>query len=192
MPLVVVAHPRPRSRTHGVGRRLADLLCRELNGQRPAAGGTEVLDLALMAPRLLDRPALRNGAGGDAAAALDAVPGRPLVVLVTPTFRGTYSGLLKVFLDLLPRDGLSGSLVLTVTTAGMPVHRGAAEHGLRPVLAELGASVPVPGLCVLESELGLFDEVFGGWWARVGAEVAARLEGHRDGPDRPAEQVQSC
>ncbi|KAA2265797.1 NADPH-dependent oxidoreductase [Solihabitans fulvus] len=177
---VVVGHPRPGSRTHAVAVRAGDLLATRLRaGAAKPPPRPHLVDLALLAPFLLD--------GRTAGRAFEAMGPNRVVVMASPTFRGAYSGLLKVFLDLLPRHGLSGSVVVPLMTAGIPEHRHVVDTTLRPVLAELGADVPTPGISVLETDIGRVDEVFEAWWdangralrRAVGAALALREEATR-------------
>ncbi|MCU4295609.1 FMN reductase (NADPH) [Brevibacterium permense] len=62
------------------------------------------------------------------------------VVVGSPVFKATYTGLLKVFVDLLPMDVLHGKPVLPVLTGGSVAHVLALDYGLKPLLATLGAS----------------------------------------------------
>src|ERR1700742_2688690 len=62
-----------------------------------------------------------------------------LVVIATPIYKASYSGLLKTFLDLLPQDALRGKTVLALGTGGSPAHLLALDYALKPVLAALGA-----------------------------------------------------
>src|ERR1043166_8735172 len=57
----------------------------------------------------------------------------------TPIYKAAYSGLLKVFLDLLPPDALRGKSVLPLATGGSAVHLLAIDYALKPVLGALGA-----------------------------------------------------
>jgi SsuE family FMN reductase len=68
-------------------------------------------------------------------AALAAVAQARVVVLATPIYKAAYSGLLKVFLDLLPQDGLAGKSVWTLATGGSMAHLLALDYGLLPVLS---------------------------------------------------------
>jgi len=73
--------------------------------------------------------------------ALDAigqVADARIVLLGTPTYRATYSGLLKTFFDLLPREALVGKVVGAVATGAVPIHALMLDHGLRPLVASLG------------------------------------------------------
>jgi FMN reductase len=59
----------------------------------------------------------------------------------TPIYRASYSGLLKVFFDLLPEDALAGKVAVPIVAAGGPGHLLAIDHGLRPLLTSVGATV---------------------------------------------------
>lgn len=72
-------------------------------------------------------------------AALHAVAQARVIVLATPIYKAAYSGLLKVFLDLLPQDGLTGKTVWSLATGGSIAHLLALDYSLLPVLAALGA-----------------------------------------------------
>ena len=78
-----------------------------------------------------DDPAIRH--------ARDQVAAARLVVIATPIYKASYSGLLKTFLDLLPQDALRGKTVLALGTGGSAAHLLALDYALKPVLAALGA-----------------------------------------------------
>ena len=100
---------------------------------------TELIDLtALPADALLWRttsPVVQE--------AVATVLGADIVVVSTPVYRATFSGALKVFLDLLPQDALAGKTAVAIATGNTPGHLLAVDHGLRPLLASVGA-VTVP------------------------------------------------
>jgi len=73
------------------------------------------------------------------------------VVIGTPIYKAAYSGLLKIWLDLLPQYALAGKTVLPLATGGSIAHVLAIDYALRPVLSALGARHVVPGYFVLES-----------------------------------------
>src|SRR5262245_13055297 len=56
-------------------------------------------------------------------AALEAVVAADLLLVATPIYRATYSGLLKVFFDLLPADALAGSVAIPIGVGGSPGHQ---------------------------------------------------------------------
>lgn len=71
----------------------------------------------------------------------DLVSSADGMVAVTPVFTASYSGLFKMFFDVIERDGLSGKPVLIAATGGTARHSLALEHGFRPLFAYLGAAV---------------------------------------------------
>ena len=96
---------------------------------------TTLLDLAaLPADALLGR---RRTAEVDDA--LATASRSTIIVASTPVYRATYSGLLKVFFDLLPLDGLAGKTAIPIATGGSPAHQLVTDHGLRPLFASVGA-----------------------------------------------------
>jgi FMN reductase len=71
--------------------------------------------------------------------ALAAVAAAEAIVIATPVYKASFTGILKVFLDLLPQDGLAGKLVLPIATGGSQSHMLALDYALRPVLHALEA-----------------------------------------------------
>lgn len=75
------------------------------------------------------------------------------VVLATPTYKAAYSGLLKVFLDLLPQFGLAGKAVLPLATGGSIAHVLSLDYALRPVVHSLGPRHVVQSFFLLNEHL---------------------------------------
>jgi FMN reductase len=73
-------------------------------------------------------------------------------VVASPTFKATYTGLLKLFLDQIPTNGLSGVVAIPLMLGAGPGHALAPEVHLKPVLVELGATCPTRALYLLETE----------------------------------------
>lgn len=134
---VVVGNPRPGSRTLTAATRLA----RSLTGTDPDL----VVDLATLGPALLD------WADEEVAGLVKQVGAADLVVVASPTYKATYTGLLKLFLDRFATGtGLSG-VAVPLMIGGGPAHALAPELTLRPVLVEIGGTVPVRSLYVVDS-----------------------------------------
>ena len=109
------------------------LLTRALPHLESLGMQTSLIDLLdLSAEALLGR---RTDPAAERAVA-DAVAA-DVLVLATPVYRATYSGQLKAFFDLLPRDGLLGHAVGLIATAGIKEHYLAIDQGLRPLVASL-------------------------------------------------------
>lgn len=83
--------------------------------------------------------------------ALDAVTAADGLIVVTPVFSASYSGLFKSFFDVLDKDALAGKPVLIAATGGSSRHSLVLEHALRPLFAYLRAVV-VPTAVYAASE----------------------------------------
>ncbi|MET8052584.1 NADPH-dependent FMN reductase [Streptosporangium sp. NPDC005286] len=164
--VTVVGNPRPGSRTHGVAISAAEAVARRIGDQE----ASEVVDLAVLAP-LLFAPETAP----EVKAALELLAGADVLVVASPTYKATYTGLLKAFLDRLPSGALASAVALPLLVMGDARHSLAVEVHFRPLLVELGAVVPTPGLALLESQLADLDAVLGPWADRVGPQVAAAL-----------------
>ncbi len=73
-------------------------------------------------------------------AAIDAVLASDGLIAVTPIFSASYSGLFKVFFDVVERDAFAGKPVLIAATGGTARHSLALEHAVRPLFAYLNAA----------------------------------------------------
>jgi FMN reductase len=66
-------------------------------------------------------------------------------------------------------------MTLPVLVMAAPQHAPAVHAYLRPLLAELGATVLMSGLAVLEADLDELDGVLEPWAERVAGALGARL-----------------
>jgi FMN reductase len=87
-------------------------------------------------------------------AALDAVLGADGLIAVTPIFSASYSGLFKMFFDVIDRDGLAGKPTLIGATGGSTRHSLAVEHAIRPLFAYLNAAVAATGVYAAAEDWG--------------------------------------
>jgi FMN reductase len=71
---------------------------------------------------------------------MDRVVAADGLIAVAPIYNASYSGLFKVFFDVLELDSLAGVPVLIGATGGTARHSLAIEHALRPLFAYLGAA----------------------------------------------------
>ena len=124
----------------------------QLFGERLAALGHRSVALQV---RQLPAAALLQGDGTDPVLreALSLVFEADAVIVGTPVYKASFSGVLKTFLDLLPQDGLAGKLVLPVATGGSQSHMLALDYALRPVLAALGARHILPSIYATSQQL---------------------------------------
>jgi FMN reductase len=150
---VVVGNPKAESRTLRVALAVADQLANRLGDTSDRL----VVDLADVASELFD-PKSKT-----VQELLDGVVLSNLLIVASPTFKATYTGLLKSFFDRYGTDALHGSVGVAVMTGAGPIHALAPEVHLRPLLVELGVSTPTRGLYVTESQFDDLDAVIGAW-----------------------------
>ncbi len=86
--------------------------------------------------------------------ALQRVDAANVIVASTPVYRAAYSGLLKVFFDLLPQEALAGKVALPIVTGASHGHQLAVDHALRPLLASVGALVVSSAVYATDAEFG--------------------------------------
>ncbi|MBS1886559.1 MAG: NAD(P)H-dependent oxidoreductase [Actinobacteria bacterium] len=162
--VALVGNPRPGSRTLATGVAAAERICAELGGNL-----TRTIDLGELGGAVLDPDDLAARDAADAVAAAD------LLVVASPTYKATYTGLLKAFFDRYRGPGLTGVVAVGVMVAAAPEHALAGEVHLRPLLVELGAVVPAKTLFVLDSALDRLEQVIDSWLETAAAPLAASL-----------------
>lgn len=143
--LTVSASPSARSKT---------ALTRSFVDARLTASGHRVraLDVRDLPPAALLSADTRDPA---IAAALDLVAQADAVVVATPVYKASFSGLLKALLDLLPQRALADKVVLPLAVGGSLAHVLMLDYSLRPVLLALGAEDILRGLFVQDAHIGL-------------------------------------
>ena len=103
------------------------------------------------------------------------------LIAVSPIFNASYSGLFKLFFDVLERDALDGVPVLIGATGGTARHSLALDHALRPLFAYLGALALPTGVYAAAEDWGQAGDADGRWPRRIGragAELADGDGGH--------------
>ena len=149
---VVVGNPKPRSRTLSIAETVADRVA-----GATGASVARVVDLCEYADDLFKWP------HEELASLNAAVAGSDFVVFASPTYKASFTGLLKAFLDRYPNNGLAGVTAVPLMTGGSEGHAMAADTQLRPVLVELGASVPTRALFFLMSRMSEMEAVVDEW-----------------------------
>jgi FMN reductase len=132
-------------------RLLADRLAAAVVERIPA--DPEVVELRDLAVEIAHN--FTNGfPGRKLAAAIDAVTGADGLIVVTPVFSASYSGLFKSFFDVIDKDALTGKPVLIAATGGTARHSLVLEHALRPLFAHLRAVVAPTGVYAASEDWG--------------------------------------
>lgn len=142
---IVIGNPTLASRTRGVAERFVAALLVD------GSYDLEVIELGDYSSELFDFASERAGALNKSVAAAD------LVVFATPTYKATYTGLLKAFLDRYGTNGLAGVVAIPVQTGGNMGHSMSPTHTLAPLLLELGATLPGRGFYMPMDREGELD-----------------------------------
>jgi FMN reductase len=157
-------------------RLLADRLAEATRGALDGHADIELVELRPLAHALADN-LLTGFPSGELAAAIETVRRADALIAVTPVFSASYSGLFKMFFDVLDRNLLDGKPVLIGATAGTPRHSLVLDHALRPLLSYLRAVV-VPTAVFAASE-DFADPLFSERVERAAGELAALVSGRR-------------
>lgn len=123
--------------------------------------------------------------------ALDAVAEADAIVIATPVYKASFTGILKAFLDLLPQDGLKDKLVLPLATGGSQSHMLALDYALRPVLQALDARQVFTSIYATSQQL-VWNDVSGltvdpsiAWRVQAGVDaLSAALHALRREPEQ--------
>jgi FMN reductase len=107
--------------------------------------------------------------------ALELIEHAQAVVIATPLYKASYSGLVKTLLDLLPQAGLAGKIVLPIATGGSLAHLLALDYALKPVLSSLGARHHLPNVFASDADLPATEAGY-----TVLAETAQRVTASAD------------
>ncbi|MBO7748260.1 NADPH-dependent FMN reductase [Paenibacillus sp. MWE-103] len=168
--IIISGSPNPVSRLNGITLYATEKL---------TSLGWEVVDLhvaSLPAEDLI-------GARFDSPAIAEAsrlVAEADAVVIASPVYKASYTGVLKTFLDLLPQKGLTGKIVLPLFIGGTIAHLLAIDFALKPLLSALYAQHVETGVYAVDSQILKTDD--GGYILeeelaqRLNAAVASLVE----------------
>jgi FMN reductase len=120
---VLVGHPQPRSRTGALAEHVADAIEEAIGPCR-----RDLTALSAISARV-------NDFADESVSEVAAAVGRTdILVVASPTFRASYSGLLKSFFDRFTGQGLAGVLAIPLMSGRSGRHALAVEMYLRPAL----------------------------------------------------------
>jgi FMN reductase len=144
---IIAGNPKPQSRTLKVAQTLVEKLF------EAGSYEVEVIDLAEHVDEIFAWPSEKM-------ASLNAsVAASHVAVFASPTYKATYTGLLKAFLDRYPASGLAGVTAIPVMTGADQTHSMGPTVNLTPLLVELGATVPGRGFYFVTGQMDHLDEV---------------------------------
>ena len=123
--VAIVGSPSLHSRTRSLVVHVQERVARRFPNE------TSVVDVAQLLPGLVARS--RDEVSPEVAEALLLVEQADLLLVGTPVYKGSYTGLFKHFIDLLDYKALNSVVVGLLATGGSDRHALVIEHQLRPL-----------------------------------------------------------
>lgn len=158
---------------------LADDILAHLRDDLAARGETleeTVVELRELAHPVMDAM-LTGFPTGELARVVDAVAEADALVVVSPTFSASISGLVKSFFDILEPDTLAGTPVLLAATGGTERHSLMLEFAMRPLFSYLGAEPVRTAIFAATADFGAGSAALRSRVARGSAELADAVAG---------------
>jgi FMN reductase len=153
--VVVSAGLSQPSSTRLLGDRLAAATSRAMTDAGEASS-VEVVELREHAQPLVNN-LLTGFPSEELQGVIDRVVRADGLIAVTPVFSASYSGLFKVFFDVIERDALAGMPVLIGATGGTARHSLVLDHAMRPLFTYLGGTVMRTGVYASAEDWGAAD-----------------------------------
>lgn len=122
----VSGSPTSPSRTSVLVRAVSEALAERLGGR------SEVIELGPLLGDLGAGP-FRGDLGPAVRGALDTVESADLLVVGSPAYRATYTGLFKLFFDHIGQYSLQDTPIVLTATGGSDRHALLVEHQMRPL-----------------------------------------------------------
>ncbi|EFV13507.1 CE1759 family FMN reductase [Segniliparus rugosus] len=138
-------------------RLLADRIASAVTTQitaRGEAAETEFVELRPLAQDLATTVALGGLPTLAVAEARETIARAEGLIAVSPVFSSSYSGLFKLFFDVLDTSSLVGTPVLIAATAGSERHSLVLDYALRPLFTYLRAVVVPTGIFAATNDFG--------------------------------------
>lgn len=98
------------------------------------------------------------------------------IVIASPVYKASYTGVLKTYLDLLPQKALAGKTVTPLFIGGTIAHLLAIDYALKPVLAALGANRFTSAVYAVDSQIVRSDRPDGELEFTLDIELQTRLD----------------
>lgn len=120
--------------------------------------------------------------------AINAVQSADALIVVTPVFSASFSGLFKSFFDLIDPKSLAGTPVLLGATGGSARHSLVIDHALRPLFSYLHAHIVPTGVYASPDDWGSADSLGSALPQRItqaANELAKAVQSSKPKPEAP-------
>ena len=164
----VSGSPTHPSRTTALVREVAETFAARVGG---------VATLIELAPLLggLGSGPFRGDIGQGALAALEAVEAADLIVVGSPAYRATYTGLFKLFFDHVGQYALVDKPIVLTATGGSDRHALLVEHQMRPLFGFFQALTVPLGIFANEGDFTDYRVTSPGLRSRIDTAVQRTL-----------------
>ncbi|MEK3884912.1 NADPH-dependent FMN reductase [Paenibacillus sp. PL2-23] len=98
------------------------------------------------------------------------------VIIASPVYKASYTGVLKTYLDLLPQKGFEGKLVLPLFIGGTLAHMLSIDYSLKPVLSSMGARHFIRGVYATDNQINRIQSDANETAFDLNEEVTERLQ----------------
>jgi FMN reductase len=88
----------------------------------------------------------------DLQALIDTISSADALIVGSPVYKGTYTGLFKHLFDLIEPKALKDKPIVLTATGGSERHALVLDHGLRPLFAFFSADILATGLYATEAD----------------------------------------
>ncbi len=84
--------------------------------------------------------------------ALDKVKHANALIVISPVYKASYTGVLKTFFDLIPEKGLAKKIILPIANGGSIAHLLSLEYSYKPLFSILGSQEILSGVYLTDSQ----------------------------------------
>jgi FMN reductase len=117
---------------------------------------TSIYDLTTIHPSLGATLDVRE-APADLAELIETITAADALVVGSPVYKGTYTGLFKHLFDLIEPRALKDKPIVLSATGGSERHALVVDHGLRPLFAFFSADILATGIYATEADFAAYQ-----------------------------------
>jgi len=173
------------SRTRNLVEAVADAAARRSDAQ------TQIFDLTEIHPSLGSTLDPRS-APADLEQLIATITAADALIVGSPVYKGTYTGLFKHLFDLIEPKALKDKPVVLTATGGSERHALVLDHGLRPLFAFFSADIIATGVYATEPDFVDYRPQSAGLLARIersAEELGWRLAAQRQSAREPLKAI---
>lgn len=98
------------------------------------------------------------------------------IIIASPVYKTTYTGVLKAYIDLLPQKGFQNKIIASYFVGGTISNLLSIDYALKPLLASMGAKCFAENVFAIDDQIERIEENDQKISFQLSAEVKQRLE----------------